>query len=70
LLRSGAYVNMMQYRFGQREKNGTMMPSAWWSNSITRVPPLRSTHLRNGNTAPTERLTLNAGAHGMLFFLE
>lgn len=67
LLRSGAYINVMQYRFGQQE---------WDDDAERLVEQLRNTGAATSLDAfaqwqyrATERLTLNAGAHGIYFFL-
>ena len=67
LLRSGAYVNFMTYRFGQKE---------WDDDAENLVEQLRQTGSATSLDAfaqwqyrATERLTLNAGAHALFFFL-
>lgn len=67
LLRAGAYVNVMQYRFGQQE---------WDDDAERLVEQLRNTGSATSVDAfaqwqyrATEQLTLNAGAHGIYFFL-
>lgn len=67
LLRAGAYVNLLNYRFGQKE---------WDDDAERLVEQLNNTGSATSLDAfaqwqyrATERLTLNAGAHGIYFFL-
>lgn len=67
LLRTGAYVNVMQYRFGQREWDDDaerLVEQIRTEGSATSVNAFAQWQYR-----ATEKLTLNAGAHGIYFFL-
>ena len=67
LLRAGAYVNMMNYRFAQKEWDDDaerLVEQLRIAGSATSLDAFAQWQYR-----ATERLTLNAGAHGIYFFL-
>ena len=67
LLRAGAYVNFMNFRFAQREWDDDaerLVQQLSHKGAATSIDAFAQWQFR-----ATERLTLNAGAHGIYFFL-